>query len=180
MRNDFSTFDIMKALSFKRDKLRSWMREGFIKPKYPAEGQGTKAIFTRWDVYGVALFKDLIDHGYKRKAIAEYVHNFVRGEEKSQNPEVEVILFRHEVVKGKTQVDSMAITKRKVEDKGLWVMEIRTGRLGTYNEDRKWFSILPDLRQKKDVNFDPENWDHIHLVNFKKLKKNIDAALSEL
>jgi hypothetical protein len=170
----------MKALSLKRDKLRSWMREGFIKPKYPAEGQGSKAIFTRWDVYGVALFKDLINHGYKRKAIAKYVHDFVSREEKTQNPAVEFIVFRHEVVKGKTQVNSMAITKLKPKDKSFWVMEIRTGLLGTYNEEHKWLSISPDLRQINDVNFDSEDWDHIHLVNFKKLKNNIDSALSGL
>jgi len=151
MRNDFSTFDIMKALSLKRDKLRSWMRDGFIKPKYPAEGQGTKAVFTRWDVYGVALFKDLIDHGYKRKAVSKYIYNFIRIEESlgpkvKKHEEVEYILFRHEVISGEVQVSSTVISKQ------------RGGNL-----------VL-----------DLDDWDHLHLVNFKKLKKNIDSALLEL
>lgn len=180
MKNDFSTFDIMKALSMKRDKLRAWMRDGFIKPKYPAEGQGTKAVFTRWDVYGVALFNDLIDHGYKRKKIADYIHNFIRCEEKSKNPEVEFILFRHEVINKNVQVDSMAITQKRTGNEVSWVMEIRSGRLGTYSEKSKSLIVWPDMKELKNKNWDPENWDHIHLVNFKKLKKNIDSALLEL
>jgi len=73
MRNEFSTFDIVNALGIPFGRLREWINEGFIKPNIPAEGAGTKAIFTRDDVYGVALFKSLVEFGMKRKRAAEFV-----------------------------------------------------------------------------------------------------------
>ena len=59
MRDKFSTLDIVKALSIPRERLRDWMNNGFVVPTTRSEGQGTKAIFTRDDIYLVALFVDL-------------------------------------------------------------------------------------------------------------------------
>jgi hypothetical protein len=42
MRDGFSTLDIVKTLEIPRERLRSWMKEGFILPTAPAKGQGTK------------------------------------------------------------------------------------------------------------------------------------------
>jgi hypothetical protein len=70
MKNEFTTFDIMKALEIPRERLREWINRGFVKPHQSADGQGTKAIFTRSDVYAVALFKRFIEHGITRKAAA--------------------------------------------------------------------------------------------------------------
>ena len=73
MRNDFSTLDIVKALSIPRERLRDWMNNGFVVPTIKSEGQGTKAIFTRNDIYLVALFVDLLKKGFKRYRASDLI-----------------------------------------------------------------------------------------------------------
>jgi len=77
MKNEFTTFDIIKALDIPRERLREWLKRGFIKPNQAAEGQGTKAIFTRSDVYAVALFERLIEHGITRQAAADELDRMI-------------------------------------------------------------------------------------------------------
>ena len=56
MIDTFSTLDIVKALRIPRERLRDWMNNGFVVPTILSQGQGTKAVFTRGDIYLVALF----------------------------------------------------------------------------------------------------------------------------
>jgi len=70
MRDEFSTLDIVKTLGIPRERLRDWINKGFVRPTVPAEGQGTKAMFTRGDVYGVKLFHILIQSGLRRENAA--------------------------------------------------------------------------------------------------------------
>ena len=69
----YSTLDIVKALNIPRERLRDWMTRGFIKPSLPSTGKGTIAIFTKADVFGVALFGKLLEKGFKREMAAEYI-----------------------------------------------------------------------------------------------------------
>jgi hypothetical protein len=73
MRNDYSTLEIVKALKIGRERLRDWMNRGYVKPSVEAKGQGTKAVFTRQDVYKVALFKLLVESGFKRGRAANSI-----------------------------------------------------------------------------------------------------------
>ena len=57
-RDDFSTLDIVKARNIPRERLREWMTRGFIQPSQPAAGPGTRASFTRKDVYAVEFFRN--------------------------------------------------------------------------------------------------------------------------
>jgi len=75
MQDEFTTFDIIKALRIPRERLQDWINREFIKPSTPAKGQGTKAIFTRKDVYLVALLRHLIDSGFKRSTAAHILMN---------------------------------------------------------------------------------------------------------
>ena len=73
MRQEFSTLNIVRALDIPMERLREWMVRGFIKPSRPSEGQGKKAVFTRADVYMVALFRELLNKGLSRKVAAAYI-----------------------------------------------------------------------------------------------------------
>ena len=53
------------------------MTRGFIKPSLPSTGKGTIAIFTKADVFGVALFGKLLEKGFKREMAAEYIEMVV-------------------------------------------------------------------------------------------------------
>jgi len=56
-KSEFSTFDVMKILDIKRERLREWMIQGFVKPAVPASGAGSKAEFGLLDLYKIAVFK---------------------------------------------------------------------------------------------------------------------------
>ena len=62
----FTTFDVEKILNIKRTRLQEWMNRGFIKPSQASAGQGTKALFTREDLYGIQLFSELLKFGLNR------------------------------------------------------------------------------------------------------------------
>ena len=60
--NEYSTFDVIKILSIKRERLREWMVREYITPTKKAEGLGTKAIFSVLDIYKVAVFQEFVNH----------------------------------------------------------------------------------------------------------------------
>ena len=62
----FSTFEVARIVGITKDQLFDWMHRGFITPDVQASGKGTRNKFTRWEVYGVGLFKVLIDSGLSR------------------------------------------------------------------------------------------------------------------
>lgn len=67
MKTEFTTFEIAKALGIPRGRLREWIEGGFIKPSKSAEGQGTKSLFSKSDIYSLVLFGKFIDYGIDRK-----------------------------------------------------------------------------------------------------------------
>ena len=73
VKKEFSTFDIVKKLDIPRERIREWMKRGFINPTVKASGVGTKAIFTIQDVYKVLLFKHLIEIGFMREIAANFI-----------------------------------------------------------------------------------------------------------
>jgi len=72
---NFSTFDVVKILNIQRERLREWIKEGFVSPTTPAEGIGTKALFSVLDLYKIAVFTKLIDVGMNRRRAAEWVNS---------------------------------------------------------------------------------------------------------
>jgi DNA-binding transcriptional MerR regulator len=77
----FSTFEIREKLGIKVDRLKDWMNRGFISPSIQkASGQGTKNLFSRWDLYAIKLFQYLIDRGFSRKIAAECISHTISKE----------------------------------------------------------------------------------------------------
>jgi hypothetical protein len=69
----FSTFDIVKLLKIKRERLKNWIEQGFVKPYKQIEtGPGKKSLFDIWHLYNVKLFEYLVDHGISRKEAAKW------------------------------------------------------------------------------------------------------------
>jgi hypothetical protein len=141
MREEFSTLDIVKALNIPRGRLRQWMDLGFIKPAYPSEMQGSKAIFTRYDVYGVGLFDDLLSKGFKRDMAGKIFREYAKP-------------VNYETIK--------------------WIGIIFTGQTV--------FAI--NYRTKKElltaIGNNVHKFEKFDIVNFTKLKKKVDEALSVL
>ena len=74
MEKEFSTFEVMKILDIKRERLREWMIKKFISPTQSASGVGTKAIFSLLDVYRIGVFKKLVEAGINRRKASAWVN----------------------------------------------------------------------------------------------------------
>lgn len=53
---EFSTFDVARIFGIERTRLQQWIDDGFITIFKKAEGKGSKAIFTRDDLYRLRVF----------------------------------------------------------------------------------------------------------------------------
>jgi hypothetical protein len=158
---EYSTFDIVKALDIDRERLREWMNRGYIKPSQPAQGQGTKAVFTKIDIYGIALFQNFIEAGFSREAASLYVQKFIK-EEKRMKSETKVIVFR---LSTETIQFSQLDSNSSIEN-----LDLRTGTLVAPMSRAEKREFLP-----KDL----EDWDRVYIVNFEKIRKKVDAALAD-
>jgi hypothetical protein len=77
MIDEFSTFDISRILDIPGPRLRQWIELGFVKPSIrKALGKGTKAIFSRSDLYRIDLFRGLVDQGHSRLGAGACAYGF--------------------------------------------------------------------------------------------------------
>ena len=90
---EFSSFDVMKILDLKRERLRKWMHYEYVIPTKPADGRGTKSIFRLIDVYNVALFKKLVDAGMYRSKAKIYMLNRPELSDYNSAKEINYVLF---------------------------------------------------------------------------------------
>jgi DNA-binding transcriptional MerR regulator len=66
----YTTTDITKHLGIKRERLKIWMTNGYIRPSETASGPGTKNLFTVTDLYLLKLFTSLVERGFPREEAA--------------------------------------------------------------------------------------------------------------
>ena len=141
------------------------MSNNFIRPSVPAPGQGQKAIFTPLDVYGIGLFARLIEFGFKRRLASEFIHSFIAQQWRAER--TEYILFR---------------CVRQDEGYGIQVstfeqgeaISLETGGLAILSE----FSKFQDEQLKRASG--DKNWATMVIVNFGKLREDIDNSLKDL
>lgn len=180
MRDKFSTLDIVKALSIPRERLRDWMNNGFVVPTTRSEGQGTKAIFTRDDIYLVALFVDLRKKGFKRDGASDLIRKTSEVLRKNGSESLAYIIIYF------LNNQNNAILAEPIYDPVTrWDrIDLRWGGRIPPNliERSKKHAIgsndlLTEEGAMKKLSTTQE-WENIHLVNFKNLKKKVDIDLS--
>jgi hypothetical protein len=186
MENEFSTLDIVKALKIPRERLRDWMNRSFIEPSVPADGQGTKAIFTREDVYGVALFQILIDHGLSREKSSGFVKLFIKDFKRKvieTPPEGGVAYKEAAYLLFRLPKDTKKPTQIKILGTFLgydvaWKIDVDSG----YPETKESRAFLAQKAARTGIP-QPEkdkNWSFLHVVNIKAIREKVDAALNTL
>lgn len=155
----YSTLDIVKALNIPRERLRDWMIRGFIKPSLPSTGKGTIAVFTKADVFGVALFGKLLEKGFKREMAAEYIEMVL-----SQNiyKALNFILFKSLIRDGKRVVE--------IEE------QIGKSSLKVEIDEKGNAKVISGPFENPIA----EEWEDIHILNVGNLFKEVDAALSDI
>ena len=155
----YSTLDIVKALNIPRERLRDWMTRGFIKPSLPSTGKGTIAIFTKADVFGVALFGKLLEKGFKREMAAEYIEMVVG---QKLYGSLNFILFKSVI-----RDDKRVIDVEYQIGKGPLKVEI----------DKKGNAKVISGSFEDPID---EEWEDIHILNVEKLRNEVDAALTDI
>ena len=179
MRDKFSTLDIVKALSVHRERLRDWMNNGFVVPTIRSEGQGTKAVFTREDIYLVALFVDFLKKGFKRDRASDLIRKAseILKKNGSKNLAYIIIYFLNN--------QNNAILAEPIYDPVTrWdKIDLRwAGRIPSevIEESKENAQGLKNLLTEEAIQKLPstQEWENIHLVNFKNLKKKVDLYLS--
>ena len=158
--NEFSTFDVVKILAIKRDRLKDWMTREHIKPSIQeAKGQGTKALFNRADLYAIQLFQHLLNRGFPRKQAAKYVNNWRTAKAimprlgRAATPDFEEA--DHLVLTlGKNPESGKEIVIQTIQKKKLSFKEI---------EEKLGSGIRPD----------------IFIINFKRIRAFVDQRIAE-
>ena len=161
---EISTLDIVKILEIPRERLRSWMKEGFVQPTVPAEGQGTKAVFSRHDVYAVALFRDLLGAGFRREIAASHMGEFSKVFHKSY----ELVLYRQTVLPGGCMMHCAPIII--TGNNNFAVMSGEVSFTSDVHESRE---ITEAMKSVNDIS----QWDNFFAVNMRKLKSRVDTQL---
>jgi len=160
LKQEFSTFDIIKRLNIPRERLREWMKRGFIEPTTRASGIGTKAVFTLQDVYKVLLFKHLVEIGFMRETAADFIKNLDIVELLSGD----YIGFRvgkDKVPWSNTNVVYFFMNKHQI-------LQISDGMpAGWYN-----------IRNKVKKFASEHEYDDLIIVNYRKIRQRANAALS--
>jgi hypothetical protein len=157
MKNEFSTLDIVRGLNIPRERLRDWMNRGFVRPTQEAQGQGTKAVFTRFDICLVALFRNLVEMGFNRKLAGFCVEATINQAE--SNPDIEYLLIKS---------DGKSFTMKALSDDPdeRWVLELGGGRVGTYDSEGIDF-----------LSQDQATWQSFHIINFKQIRADVDLKM---
>lgn len=159
MKEEYSTLDIVKALKIPRGRLREWIDQNFIIPSVSAEGQGTRAVFTRIDVYGVALFRQLLKLGFSRSMASRITRDFVSREKAQTRGKARYLVFKIGEKNGEPAIIDSRILSRNCN------INIET------LEDLGPEAIGPEALIE---------WSSVIIINFQHLQEEADAALGEV
>ena len=143
------------------------IKEGFIHPSVPARGQGTKAVFSRNNVYAVALFSDLLDAGFRRQIAATHMRKFSKVFRKN----FELVLYRRIALPGGCMMHCSPVILIGNNNFAVMAGEVSfTGDVGDTHEITEAMKSIDDIGE----------WGIFFIVNMKKLKNKVDTQLSQL
>ena len=173
MRNQYSTLDICKGLGITRERIRDWMNRGFIKPSIQeAKGQGTKALFSRNDVYLIMLFLTLIRNGINRKESSGIIQELSE-DRKSNDFETligsDFLLFRSSYSKEKRARSMVTIDMYSGN-----LLDVDTAMPHGFYKHKVEKEMEKIFAQTGETE---SGWIVSFIVNFRKIKKDTDTAL---
>lgn len=173
----YSSFDIMRALQIPKEKLRDWIDRGFVPSTKPSPGRGLPAVYTKWDVYGLALFMELLSHGFPRDRASSMAKDYrdeydiyYPGDAESE-PDVWTIFKPADYILFRREVDEDGNVNIRVSGAANdeWNVSLSTGDI--YPEDAEHdYPGHPDLKP----------WSSILIIDYKKIRNSVDEALGKL
>jgi hypothetical protein len=171
----FSKLDIVKRLGIPSERLPDWFSRCFVFGcDREAAGQGTKTIFSRLDVYGIALFEYLIKERFfsfekatkftklwfqTMSGVASRTRN--SSIEQQKNPDLFNVLIFMDIatpVGNELVCEPVGIYGRKESEEGF-----------------HFFKALGEVLKNK---LKDRPWDDFCVVNIGKIKRQVDVQLS--
>lgn len=151
----FTTKDIVERLDIPMQRLRMWLMEEYIAPSVPSDGQGKKAYFSTNDMYAIVLFSRLLAKGFKRELASRYIREFQKGAAVFTNAPYLFFLTK--------DTDSGKVIEPR---SFMGMIPLR-------------LSIWPDRVNLTDFEDESDryDWDDIVIINFAKLKEEVNEML---
>lgn len=70
----WTTFDVQKIMGIKRNRIKEWIDRGYIIPTAQEKtGTGMKSYFSKWGLYCLRFFDQLLRDGFSREAASKWV-----------------------------------------------------------------------------------------------------------
>ena len=69
-KQEYLAAEVCKITDLNQNQLTAWLTRGFIKPSVPADGSGTRNIFSVEDIFRIELFKQLKSSGFNLSGAA--------------------------------------------------------------------------------------------------------------
>ena len=82
----FLAKDVEKITGVRRNRLEQWLSRGFISPSIQeAEGPGTRNVWSRNDLYTIAIFKKVTESGLSREIVSDLLSKGVLRDESDKD-----------------------------------------------------------------------------------------------
>ena len=143
------------------------MKEGFIQPSVPARGQGTNAVFSRHDIYGVFLFDNLLGAGFRRDIAASHMREFAKIFHKNY----ELVLYRQVTLPGGCMMHCSPVIIT-----GNNTFAVMSGEASFSGDVRDSHEMTEAMKSINDIS----QWEIFLVVNIGKLKNRVDTKLAQL
>jgi hypothetical protein len=161
-REEYTTFDVVRIIGIKMERLQDWLKRGFIKPvRQERVARGLKNYFGRLELYVIKAFQYLVENGITREEASMWVGD----------------------IRKSLELDGMS---RKIRpDQKQHVLD-RPARKPSFIVVYKGFSLEPGKPDSifiekgddklPDVGF-AHNADAVHVINFNKIVKWVDMRI---
>lgn len=162
----YSTFQVADALDIPLNTFKGMQALDLIPVTKESEGRGKAALFSKIDVYTIALQRRFSTHGIRREIAAKHSNKLREELLKGETPPASVVLYEFE-----HELRIMAfpvVTKEEMPQS--WVIDLTNDMVKNY---------LEGIGFKAIQEFDPE-WQIVIAVNFKALQKEVDHALAKV
>ena len=164
----YSTLYVAKVLKIDRERLRAWLLKEYFEPTLPSLGKGTRVGFSRSDIYGIALFKLLVEIGIKREVVSDLVGKLIGSVEYGAGPD-DVGIF------GKSTYFMYGRVMRNGQEEYFSRLHVDGSGEGIMRMD-----LYPDRLQMERLPADMVGyWSYINIVNLAQIRHEVDEAMAK-
>ena len=154
---EFYASDVEKICSVKRTRLHSWIERGWLTPSVQkGAGSGSRNIFTRMDLYYIAMFKNLINQGLSRTKIASYFQSIADTYSHFHSSRIDEIEF------------------------WVWGLEGEAERIYPDVILSSSLKVPVDVFLRRGFIEKQPFYDNVFLFNFRKIREEIDSKIKEI